>query len=298
MKRIAIAVTLVIGCGQPQKPTPTAPQPASHPAAKPPPKLNGAMMLDECDQVNGNADAAALYDKACTANDAESCDRLAALYMCGKGVGKDGRRSMELDARACELDYVTACGNVAMAVVTPDATIDQARAVKLAQKGCAAHDRLSCAGVGFMYLQGWGVAADPVKAAGIFDDLCTKQGYQLACANLAFLVYSGVGTAKDVERATALADSACKAKMPAACNTLGAILIERNGPGDARRAEGLFGDLCLAGAAAACDNLGQLYRNGLADVAVDLDKAKDAFDSACKGGNAPGCRHLADLISK
>ena len=254
--------------------------------------------LDECDRVEGTAEAATLYEKACTAQDAESCDRLAALYTCGKGIGRDARRAMELEARACELDDTSACGNVAMAMSVPDATLDPARVMKLAEKGCAAHEPLACAGIGLMYLQGWGVTADAAKAVAILDDVCTKQGYAMACANVAWLAYAGIGMEKNVERATTLAESACKAGMPSACNTLGGILVERNGPGDARRAETLFAQLCDAGAAASCDNLGQLYRNGLGDVAVDLDHARLSFDRACKAENAPACRHLAELVSK
>jgi uncharacterized protein len=302
-----IAVAIVAACGGAPRPSPSS-APSSQPAAQPAqppasptqhsPKFPAMFTLDECDQVEGTAQAAALYQKACTAHDSESCDRLAALYTCGKGVGRDAGRAMELEASACELDDIDACGNVAMAMSVPEATLAPARVMKLAEKGCAAHQPLACAGIGLMYLEGWGVTADPAKAVAILDDVCTKQGYAMACANVAWLAYAGIGMEKNVERATTLAESACAAGMPSACNTLGGILVERNGPGDARRAAALFAQLCDGGAAASCDNLGQLYRNGLGDVAADLDRAKTAFDRACKAENPPACRHLAELVSK
>jgi TPR repeat protein len=300
MTRILV-VALVAACGSAApKPSPPPQQPATPTTPAPPPKSSpklGMMTLKDCAQVDGSPQALPLYEKACAAKDAESCERIAAMYTCGKGVALDPRRAVEYDARACELDDVTACGNASMAPSVADVP-DPARYVKAAEKGCAGHDQLSCAGLALMYLQGWGVTKDEAKAATMLEELCAKQGYQMACANVAGLAYYGIGMPKDSKRAGEVAESACKAGMPAACNTLGAILVERNGPGDARRAESLWSDLCNNGAAASCDNLGQLYRNGLGDVAVDLVKAKDAYDRACKGDNPPGCRHLAELVSQ
>jgi TPR repeat protein len=297
--RSCVAVVVLVACGG---------KPAGKPVVEPkPPEQNGPHLRHEksavmftfgqCDGVSGTAEAAALYDKACTANDAESCGKLSALYFCGRGVAKDLQHAFDLDGRACELGSYAACGNLSMGLAMPDVKLDPARVMALSERGCAGGDKLSCAGIALMYLQGWGVPADPAKAAAIFEGLCTKDKMPMACANLSWLAYAGIGMAKDIARATVLAESACKQGMPAACNVLGAILIERNGPGDAHRAEALFSDLCDNGAAASCDNLGQLYVHGLGDVKVDLAKAKAAYERACKGDNAIGCRHLADLVA-
>src|SRR5580698_2065009 len=105
VNRVAIACLLAAACGSaPPKPPPPSPQPSGSAAAPAPPapakKLDGMFTLGECDQVDGTAQSAALYDKACTAKDGVSCDRLAGLYMCGKGVTRDPRHAVELDARA------------------------------------------------------------------------------------------------------------------------------------------------------------------------------------------------------
>jgi hypothetical protein len=146
MKRspAVIAVAVVAACGgAPRSAPPTTPpvqatQPPRAPATPSPttqaPRMSAMFTLDECDHVEGTAEAATLYDKACTAHDAESCDRLAAQYTCGKGVDRAPGRAMELEARACELDDLDACGNVAMAMSIPEATLDPARVMKLAER--------------------------------------------------------------------------------------------------------------------------------------------------------------------
>ena len=306
-RRIWFAVVLS-ACGGSQQPPPSAARAQAKPPPPPPSaptqglatnaQLNGMFVNTGCGQMTGTPETVALFQKACDAHDGQGCSELAGRYLCGKGVAQDYAKSTVLSEQGCDYGYIQSCNNVAMMVAYPQAKLDPSIAFKYADKGCSAGDPAACNGVGLMYLQGIGTAADPVKAGRLFDDLCKKNN-AMACANLAMQAYLGIGMPRDVKHAAELADSACKQGMPSACNTLGGILIEEGGDDNMHRAEVLFTTICdQADGNAACDNLGQLYAHGItAKEPPNKDRAAAMFKKACDAGFAKSCTHLAELMS-
>jgi TPR repeat protein len=300
--KIFCSVVVVVACGG------SSPSPL-HPAAKREPaaartvdtvassaKITGLMYLaDGCDQVKGNPEAIAAFTRACDAKDAEGCFELSLRYQCGKGVARDSDQAAQFAARACDYGAAAGCGNVA-SLLGAGPNSEPTRAFAYAERGCRLGNPLACGLVGVFYWQGIGVTADPAKAAQIFEDQCQRSN-MMACANLAVELYMGQGVARDLARARTLADGACSAKMDAACNILGAILVEEGGDANVDRALDEFEKLCNRDQGVGCDNLGQLYARGGGRHPPDPGKARAAFQRACDLENALGCTHLGQVAA-
>jgi len=124
-------------------------------------------------------------------------------------------------------------------------------------KACEAGDVASCASFARALERGDGVAANPAKAARLFEGACAA-GNGDACARLGSMLRLGRGVARDDRRAETLLTNACDRGSARACGELGALLVEggQGVPRDPARARVLLKTACDGGYAEACAGAG------------------------------------------
>ncbi|HSD67205.1 MAG TPA: tetratricopeptide repeat protein, partial [Vicinamibacteria bacterium] len=125
------------------------------------------------------------------------------------------------------------------------------------EKACEGGDAASCASFARTLERGDGVAANPAKAARLFEGACAA-GDGDACARLGSMLRLGKGVAKDDRRAQTLLTNACDRGSARACGELGALLAEggQGVPRDPARARALLKKACDGGYAEACGRAG------------------------------------------
>jgi len=263
------------------------------------------------------------YGQGCDNGSGPSCDNLAMLYVQGQGGPRDETKQAAFFARACELGDAVGCKNTGI-------TLSKAAPPRLElafasfKKSCDLGANDGCYELARSYMDGHGVAADPVAGFAGFDKAC-KAGVQHACSalglylvlgkgapldvprgakllgdacakddgeackNLGILVREGKVPPKDPKRFFALFDKACTLKDAAGCNELGLAFERAQGTArDQKRANELYQQSCDLGAAMACMNLGLDLRDGLG-IARDAKRAAEMFDTACAGGQIRAC---------
>jgi TPR repeat protein len=289
-----VAVLIAVGACASHPPPRTAPAPiaSSSPATGAASSASvGISSVGDCDGVKGTPETVALFEKACNAKDGPGCFELAKRLWCGAGIARDHVRAVRLAEQACDEGVAAACANAALGNLEMG---DRARAFSYADKGCKGGDIPACNNVALMLMQG--PAANPQRAAQMFNDLCAK-GNTLSCGNLSMMYWLGLGVEKDLLRAKALAAKACDAGILTGCNTLGAIATEE-GPEGVKTAIALFDRVCNAGDPNGCDNLGQVLTGAAAGAPDNKERAAIAFKRACDLNFAKACTHLAQLKSE
>lgn len=121
------------------------------------------------------------------------------------------------------------------------------------ENACEAGDAASCTSLARSLERGEGVAANPAKAARLYEGACAT-GDGDACARLGSLLRQGRGVARDERRALTLLTNACDRGSAQACGELGALLVGggQGVPRDPARGQALLGKACDAGYAEAC----------------------------------------------
>ena len=154
----------------------------------------------------------------------------------------------------------TAVADVAMddaAMTAPHA--DLASACNAANTPAAGDQ---CNALGIKYLDGDGVAKNPVTAIDQFDLGCDK-GSMMACANAGMLYGGYPGVSAWPERSFELLQRACNANVAFGCSELG--LNYQNGIGvaqDLNQARNLFAYACDQGVEQACEYRRKLDAQG------------------------------------
>jgi len=105
---------------------------------------NQGIMVEE--QLKDFAGAKALYEQACALDSDLGCERLAALYLYGKGVRQDGSLAVANFEKACELGRGSSCGNASLMYSQGVAgvPIDAAKAAALRKKACELGNQKAC----------------------------------------------------------------------------------------------------------------------------------------------------------
>jgi TPR repeat protein len=210
---------------------------------------------------------AALWDKACAAGNARSCDVLArtldvecqrngaqsclalgTLMNDGRGVPRNPVGAARSFRRACELGVEGACASLAGMVQTDGEGI-------LAQL-CGAGDGRTCFMLGALYFGGQGVARSLEHAAELFQQSCTA-GFVRGCGQLGESYLFGEGVPKDFVKARLLLESACDGGYAEGCFNAG--MIYRQGistPKNEPAAQVRFRQGCVFGDQKACDAMG------------------------------------------
>lgn len=175
---------------------------------------NGAMGLAQDD-----AKAVELWTKGCDAGHGRSCLFLARAHEFAWGLKASHAKWSEYAEKACALNELEACSDIAWTLVDQKKP-DDTRAAELWKKGCDAGNQVACRGLGWAHETGRGVVKDEAKARALMQKSCDS-GVVWACGNLGWYLQEGMGGPQDKAGAKPLLDKACKDGMDFACEKLG-----------------------------------------------------------------------------
>jgi TPR repeat protein len=130
--------------------------------------------------------AAPLLDKACSGGEGDACELAGNLYRDGAYLPRDARRAAAFYERACKAKDAQGCLGMAALLLggAPGVPVDAARAVEAAERGCAEKDAKSCTWLGVCFARGEGVPVDLTRAAALFERACAG-GDAEGCDDLA-----------------------------------------------------------------------------------------------------------------
>jgi TPR repeat protein len=178
------------------------------------------------DGIGGSADpqaAAVLYDRACTADHADSCVHLAWM-----GRHDGGREPLAWLQRACELDQ-GAC--VVLGEVHERKMVDgaeQAAAIEAYQRGCAADHADACFHLASVHARGLGTPENDEVAARLYQVACDG-GESDGCVALSSAFAAGEGVAADPVWAEHYRARACELGLQSSCSAAGAKKLGKAG---------------------------------------------------------------------
>lgn len=263
-----------------------------------------------------------LFEKACAAKHGPACTQVGMMYESGRGrvVAKDGKKALELYARACDLGDGRACqlrGNAA------GNANDYKLALDYFKRGCAKNDGIACAqqawytekghasapdpkaarvlydkslrllegkcpgnGLmcfvrGYLYDKGIGVTVDAQKAQASYRLSCAE-GYGEGCAGLASWLERNRGAAAEI---TATHEKACELEVASSCSRAASRIA--NADPRATRPLELAERGCRLDTKE-CGMLGELYRIGRG-TQKDQAKATETYRVACEAGDQGWC---------
>ncbi len=262
------------------------------------------------------ARAAESYRRACDGGSGLGCTKLGVLHEEGQGVLQDRSKATEFYGRGCEGGDAEGCSRIGIDLAELHSR-NLSKAAAMLKRGCDGGDPLGCTHLGMLHEQGRGVPEDDVKAAELFQSAC-EAGSSPACSHLAALYEAGEGVAQSDSKALDLFRQACDRGDPLACLNLGNRYEQGRGvePSEAaakelyrRVCDGGYDDGCAKLAAMqeaarqreecaegkpdACTSLGLRYREG-DGVTWSHERSVDFLRQACDGGDARGCRELAN----
>jgi uncharacterized protein len=243
-----------------------------------------------------DADAVALYGKACAASDGEGCAKLGMIYACGSGVQKNAATATTLFEKSCALRNATGCQMYGGALLGGNfGKSDVAQGLRVYQSACNEKGSANACGTVGSILMLFGRRDEAPRAIAFLEKACTG-GVLDSCGNAAVLELNGMGShEKNPGRAFALAKSGCEKANGFSCGVLGALYMTGAGVAkDEKTAVKLFTMSCDAGEASGCTYLGGSYHQG-SGVPQDVSKAAELFRKGCEGGNGQACRVLAEM---
>ena len=177
------------------------------------------------------AEAARLYERACTLGRADACMSVARL-----AADADKAKAAIFYRKACDMGRAGACAfamNTEMKRMIQD-TAFFTRALGAFKTACDGGDASGCNDAGVMLATGRGAAKDLTAAIALLDDGCGLHGAN-ACGNLIY-AFLRAGAPKDAPpdyaRAEPVLRAACDEGNPRACHALGWML--EKGVGAAR----------------------------------------------------------------
>lgn len=256
-----------------------------------------ASTCESMSTVQLDSATSSLYGKACRANDADGCMKLAAAYMCGNGVVKNDATSVSLMEKGCAAD-AKHCNTLGAALIEGRMVKrDLVRAFALYEKACEAGSNAVCSALGSLLL----VAGRPsvhARAIGALEKACSPvNGANAdadACANLGIAHLEGIGVTKDETKAADLGKRACEGKSALGCMLYANALVTGKGATQhVERGALLFAIACDGGNTNACVATGKCLYYGVG-VTRDTEKAGSMLVSACDKGSGEACRLLAD----
>jgi uncharacterized protein len=241
---------------------------------------------------------AAMFERACSLDDARACSFAGRLWLDGRGVPRDVERGLQMLVRACDEGVAMACavgarwaGEPLHASDTPDAPELLARLE--AQRTCLLGQGDACLQVGLLFYFGReAYPRDRARAASAFARGCDA-GDARACSAFGRSLTLGDGLARSPERAAAVLAKACKFGDGLGCSTLGLLSERGDGvPRDAAKARALYRDGCIAG-----DIYGCLHADMLASDAAGHGAARRyaRWSAACARGDASACAFVGML---
>ncbi len=242
----------------------------------------------------------------CDGGSPGGCVALGVLYRSGHARPEDRDTGAALFEKGCAAGYAPAC-TLSATRVADSASPEAKRAFAIHTQLCDQGSALGCSALGSDYLDGWGVAASPPRAAQLLYRACDdlKPGVPAACERLADCYQRGRGVIRDTGRARQLFEQACRAGRPEACGSVDervalptytrncesglyggcveAALIwkaPKKVKRDDQEALRLLGLGCDYGSARACALIASEYASGKT-VACDLVKERSFRDRTC-----------------
>ena len=194
-------------------------------------------------------------------------------------------------ASPCELDTPRAClerGLQRLEATPPDPE----GALPWVVKSCDAGWPDGCAELGFLHMQGIGVAVDDAKAFAFSKKAC-DMGSGLGCKNAAVMARDGRGVAADDKLIKDFADKSCKLDLADGCFLLGAAYDEGRGvKADPKKALAALDRACTLEHGEACALVARRYFNGAAGAKKSIPTAIARFERACDLGRGAVCTML------
>lgn len=162
---------------------------------------------------------------------------------------------------------------------------------------CDRGEAASCGRLGAIYQGGKGVAADPKRAAVLYDKSC-QGGWDAGCASLGALYVLGEGVTRDPSKGTELLQKACDAGAVVYCDFLGKALYFGNMvPKDEARAFPLLVRGCEGGTGGSCYMAGRLLQKGQG-VAQDAARGTGFMRKGCDGGDGLACLGYGSALAR
>jgi hypothetical protein len=134
------------------------------------------------------SDALPLFNRACSAREADACHYLGVMFEFGHGVAQDFSRTRELYLKACQAGDRPACSDLGILQdYEPD--LLQCKSTTLTimvnryTESCIGGDGASCSTLAHLYSYGCGIAKDADKARQLYSKACTA-GNQQGCDRL------------------------------------------------------------------------------------------------------------------
>lgn len=166
-----------------------------------------------------------LYEKACTAGDAESCYRLA-TNLRDDVFDKNPRRAIAMFEKLCAEAHAEACGAFAAEVAGLGSKVldsDWARAGPLFRKACALGEEFACLTGGQAYMVGMeGLPKDLAAARNMFTSACGENNWLIAkaCRYAGALYVSGQGGPASEDVAKLMFKRGCDFQDSDSCKVL------------------------------------------------------------------------------
>jgi uncharacterized protein len=171
--------------------------------------------------------------------------------------------------------------------------MDCTTALALFRRSCQLDHVSGCAMLGLAMLTRWDTTGTDSLGARLLVWSCGN-GYGAACFETQFLYEAGRGVARDSMMAWKAALRACELGSPEGCNNAGAKLA--NGEAvevDIPRALTFYRRGCEMGNGLACRNIGRVLHGGLG-VPKDEVNGKAYIERACALHDEEACELLAD----
>jgi len=243
------------------------------------------------------ADVLRVFRSGCDQGVGWSCGHLARMYYSGVGVEEDRASAVSLFDRACNAGHATSCDNVGALYLngTTGVPRDMDKGASALQRGCDVGRPSACKGVG-IYYRHMAVPKNPGKAVAPFGKAC-QLGSAEGCGQLSGMYELGEGVAQDWTKSLSYGEMACEGGRPVSCDNVG--IMYENGSGttkDDGKAAEAYAKGCRGDYALSCHRLGYVMLFGT-DVAKDEGKAVVLFRKSCEGGIMEGCKNLASMLA-
>jgi TPR repeat protein len=155
------------------------------------------------------AEAVAILEKGCGADNRAACDALGDRLILGQDVERDVARGRALLERACKGGEADGCIDLSSLYQRGQVVAeDRPRALALALRSCNLMAETGCHAAAVMIESGFGAAIDPVRAFSLHRLAC-HDGDADSCISLAVMLHEGRGAAKDDAGAAAALRQAC-----------------------------------------------------------------------------------------
>jgi uncharacterized protein len=230
----------------------------------------------------------------CQRGDGQACGILGDRLYHTAAPGQDLGPACDLYRRACRGGNDAGCASLGALLGQKRCAGGAAEALSVLGPACEHGDAVGCNNLGMLLRDGGdGVPSDRARSVAAFHKACASE--PAACENLGALLLDSdpAGARAAYEAGCALRpDSAEKNKsVGAACYELGLFDFKPPDPAGASRAAPLFARACDLGTAGACNNLGLMHAHGLG-VPLDAARATVLLQKACDGGELRACANV------